>query len=907
MKTYTCDLCKKDFKLKGDYNRHIDKKTSCVKTEKVIEIQNKQFNDKENIDKIKKFLDFCHNTLRDKEGLVGMKALSNISMILFLKFVNNSVKEGTIDLLDIEKYRKEEGTDNNEIFKKYKDYIKYCKFENIIENGKFKVEIHDIIIIIEFIFKHILWHHPLTKKIFEDELPSIKNEITYELIFKKMDKLNFDDMDIDIKGAGYEYFLKYENASGSLGQFFTKRQVVNYIINEIKPYINENSKIIDPFMGTGGFLIKIYDELKNIYKKNNKPFTNEIKNNLINGIEKNPQTTLLALNNMLINIDLFCKNVKIGDSFRNYINDKYDICVTNPPFGIKGLIYNDTATFPIKYNNIEKKNYYPHKTNDAICLSLQMIQNILNENGICAIIIPDGKLINSSKEKSLIEVKKMLIENNNLFKITKLPSGTFLPYTGVETLILFFKKSEKTKNIKFVKLDNEYKNEKLLCNVNVEKIINTNYSLNYKLYIDLNNIKYDNLKYFEFKYIFSLEKGLLGSNNTKIDNNGQSILINWSLYGNYKKINSYKYDGENVFVSTNLPNGNEKGYFVVSYYNGKCDCCNLMSKLIINNDFINIVNIKFYYYYLKFNSSHIENNYQKGCANKTLDLELFNKMLIPLPLFEIQNLIVEELNIMEEDMKNLKICIENRKITLKAKLNILLKKTNTKENKKLNEICEFYSNSKRKSKEGKTTGKYPLYYCSILGNLYLDEYDIDEESIMVNSTNGSGKCEIYYCNGKFSFCENVIRFKSNNNLTKYIFYWCKLNKNKIEHLFVGVNQKQLSKEDLGNIIIPIPSIEEQEKIVKELDIINNDIDSMKNSIKYLEQTIKDNFDYHLDMCKKKDVKEDVNEDIQEEDDEKIIIKEKEYIKEGDNVYKIKNNKKGKLYGIYEGNKLIKQK
>jgi hypothetical protein len=65
--------------------------------------------------------------------------LSNIAMLLFFKFVNNSVKEGTIDLLQIEKYRKEEGTDKDEKFQRYKEYIKYCQFENIIENGKFKV------------------------------------------------------------------------------------------------------------------------------------------------------------------------------------------------------------------------------------------------------------------------------------------------------------------------------------------------------------------------------------------------------------------------------------------------------------------------------------------------------------------------------------------------------------------------------------------------------------------------------------------------------------------------------------------------------------------------------------------------------------------------------------------------
>ncbi len=154
MSAFQCDLCQKVFKLKTDLERHKNKKAPCVSVEKIVElhkVENELKTNNEDINKVKKFLDFCHNTLRDKEGIVGMKALSNIAMLLFLKFVNNSVKEGTIDLLKIKKYREEEGTHKNNNFNKCEDYIKYCQFDNIIENGKFKVEPNELIFIIEFI------------------------------------------------------------------------------------------------------------------------------------------------------------------------------------------------------------------------------------------------------------------------------------------------------------------------------------------------------------------------------------------------------------------------------------------------------------------------------------------------------------------------------------------------------------------------------------------------------------------------------------------------------------------------------------------------------------------------------------------------------------------------------------
>jgi type I restriction-modification system DNA methylase subunit len=294
MTGFPCEDCGKVFSLKTDLERHQNKKTPCVSKEKIINshvniIVEKSTN-VEQINKVKKFLNFCHDMLRDKEGIVGMKALSNISMLLFLKFVSNSVKSGSIDLLQIEKYRKEEGTDKNEMFQKYKDYVKYAQYSNIIENGKLKVDSTELPIIIEYVFRHIIWHHPKTKNIFIDEIPNIKNDITYEQIFKQLDKLNWDDFDIDVKGLAYEHFLKDEMGGGDLGQFFTKREIVDYMINVIKPEIKETSTFIDPFMGTGGFITHIYNELKSLYKKNKIPFTDEIKNNLINGIEKNPQT-----------------------------------------------------------------------------------------------------------------------------------------------------------------------------------------------------------------------------------------------------------------------------------------------------------------------------------------------------------------------------------------------------------------------------------------------------------------------------------------------------------------------------------------------------------------------------------------------------------------------------------------
>ena len=96
----------------------------------------------------------------------------------------------------------------------------------------------------------------------------------------------------------------------------------------------------------------------------------------------------------------------------------------------------------------------------------------------------------------------------------------------------------------------------------------------------------------------------------------------------------------------------------------------------------------------------------------------------------------------------------------------------------LGEVCKIITGKKINSKNGINKGLYPLYYCSILGNLWLDEYTYDGEAIILNSTNGSGKCKINYINNKYNVGNSTFHFNSNNNqiLTRYVYLYLYFNK-----------------------------------------------------------------------------------------------------------------------------------
>ncbi len=172
----------------------------------------------------------------------------------------------------------------------------------------------------------------------------------------------------------------------------------------------------------------------------------------------------------------------------------------------------------------------------------------------------------------------------------------------------------------------------------------------------------------KFGDVFILEKGKTQSGKVKENIDGCAEFINWSIYKNYKKINNYKIDGNNLFISTVMPNGGvNKCYLVLILYKGKCDWCDLMSLCKIKNEYKNKINIEMYFYYLTYLKDHIEKNYQKGSCNKSLHIDRFNNMQIPIPSIDVQKKCIliyqkkeirlnqydEEINSLEEKLQQL--------------------------------------------------------------------------------------------------------------------------------------------------------------------------------------------------------------------------------------------------------------
>lgn len=119
--------------------------------------------------------------------------------------------------------------------------------------------------------------------------------------------------------------------------------------------------------------------------------------------------------------------------------DKFDLILMNPPYG---------------GSEIEQiKKHFPTalRSSETADLFMSVIMYRLKQNGRAAVVLPDGFLFGTDNAK--IAIKKKLLEEFNLHTIIRLPHSVFAPYTSITTNILFFDKTEPTRETWVYRLD----------------------------------------------------------------------------------------------------------------------------------------------------------------------------------------------------------------------------------------------------------------------------------------------------------------------------------------------------------------------------------------------------------------------------------------------------------------------
>jgi len=170
----------------------------------------------------------------------------------------------------------------------------------------------------------------------------------------------------------------------------------------------------------------------------------------------------------------------------------------------------------------------------------------------------------------------------------------------------------------------------------------------FELTIEIENRKSET-EWIEFGKVFTLEKGKLQSSKVEEDEDGDILFIGKAnITDETLKIKYDEYLQGGIFIA-NAFNGN--GKCPIRYTEEKCINSDLMLYCKINNNYINKINIKYMYYFLKSINNHIEETYSKGACNQSLDIKNFNRMKIQIPSIKQQNKCIDKINEMEEIIK----------------------------------------------------------------------------------------------------------------------------------------------------------------------------------------------------------------------------------------------------------------
>ena len=367
----------------------------------------------EQSDSFSSMLKDIHQDIRDTDKLDPTGAFDGWSKLLFMKIYE-------------EKWSKENDGIQRFNYKKFKEECKVKRGETFI-NSTFKTTCDEFPNIFE-----------------KDEKVGLSLE-AIDKILKRLDGYNISEIPIDVKGKAYETFLSATFRGKGLGQFFTPRPVVDFMVNMVN--ITPNTKVLDPACGTGGFLIKAFLRMREMlkdapesffkrYDKTRESFLQDIKDYQIFGIDGEPRATKTAKMNMIMwgdgenvvrgngldNVDITGENYpfKIGD---------INLILANPPFGAKEK--KDT----ILTNYSLYKDYNIQKTE---CLFIERAINTLAPEGELCIVIPDSILGSSSMNS----VRNLIFNNTQVIAVISLPQHTFTP-SGVQTInssVLYVKK-----------------------------------------------------------------------------------------------------------------------------------------------------------------------------------------------------------------------------------------------------------------------------------------------------------------------------------------------------------------------------------------------------------------------------------------------------------------------------------
>ena len=355
-----------------------------------------------------KMLRTCHNIIRNNDKLSPEAAFDEISKILFIKIRFERDNTGN-QIFSLDTFKKDK-----ESYERYKPKGGEDFYQFLFSQTKQ-----------QFANDHL----------FDDNAKIEIRENSFEQIVKELEIYNLSTTSDDVKGIAFEQFLG-KTFRGELGQFFTPRTIVDFMVSILDP--QEGEYVCDPCCGSGGFLIKAFEYVREHIEKdiegqkeaikqqyyaedfdglseqkkqqieekvseafshlneelninNEKGRLRSLSFDCIYGTDANPRMARTAKMNMIMHGDGH-GGVHHHDGLLNVngiFENRFDVILTNPPFGSrveKDLKISDAD----KFTDQDKINAYIERYGEAYEEALRQVNDNVGKSLLSLYKIDNG-------------------------------------------------------------------------------------------------------------------------------------------------------------------------------------------------------------------------------------------------------------------------------------------------------------------------------------------------------------------------------------------------------------------------------------------------------------------------------------------------------------------------------------
>ena len=244
-------------------------------------------------------------------------------------------------------------------------------------------------------------------------------------------------MDIDVKGEIYEGLLQKnaEDIKSGAGQYFTPRPLIKAMVEVVKP--QPGNVICIRLVVTGGFILATHEYISRNFNldKEQKKF---LKFNTFKGWDIVDDVARLCVMNLYLHgIGGEESPIIVGDALVSDPGDRFDLVITNPPFGKKSsvTIFNGEGKADRETLVYERQDFWASSSNKQLNF-VQHVKTLLKINGKAAIVIPDNVLFEGGAGET---VRRKLLDDLDVHTLLRLPTGVFYAQ-GVKSNVLFFDK-----------------------------------------------------------------------------------------------------------------------------------------------------------------------------------------------------------------------------------------------------------------------------------------------------------------------------------------------------------------------------------------------------------------------------------------------------------------------------------